>query len=76
MGTPKSSREKTADFRRRQKEKGLRLVQFWVPDVRSPEFLEEARRQCEAINESDRTNEDVRFVEALAEELLESLPDY
>ncbi len=66
MANPKSSREKTADFRRRQKEKGLRLVSFWVPDVRSPEYLEEARRQCEAINNSPRSKEDQDWVDAVS----------
>lgn len=76
MGTPKSSREKTADYRKRQREKGLRLVQFWVPDTRSPEFLEEARRQCEAVNASEGASEDMAFLEALVDDLLQDLPEY
>lgn len=76
MGTPKSSREKAADYRRRQREKGLRLVQFWVPDTRTEEFREEARRQCEAVNSAPTADEDATFVESLAEELLQELPDY
>jgi hypothetical protein len=32
-------------YRARQRTRGLRLVQIWLPDVRSPRFLAEARRQ-------------------------------
>lgn len=75
MGTPKSSREKTADYRRRQREKGLRLVQFWVPDTRSPEFIEEARSAIAAIKACEQSRDDDAFVQALADELLQSLPE-
>ena len=66
MSTAKSSREKTAAYRKRQREKGLRLVQFWVPDTRSPEFLEEARRACEAINAHPSTRFDQEFIDAVS----------
>jgi Zn-dependent M28 family amino/carboxypeptidase len=49
--TPKSSRERTRAKVRTHREKlraqGLRPIQIWVPDVRSPEFAAEA-----AINEA------------------------
>ena len=66
MGTPKSSREKAADYRRRQREKGLRLVQFWVPDTRTEEFREEARRAVEAINAHPQTKFDQEFIDAVS----------
>jgi hypothetical protein len=31
------------------RKKGLRLVQFWVPDTRAPGFAEELARQCREI---------------------------
>lgn len=31
------------------KAQGLRPVQIWVPDIRSPAFKEEARRQSRAV---------------------------
>ena len=42
------TRRKVSEFRRRQREKGLRLVQIWIPDTRTPEFAEEACRQSRA----------------------------
>jgi len=42
---PKSSRDKVRAYRQRQRAKGLRLVQMWVPDTRTPEGASEADRQ-------------------------------
>ena len=41
----KSSRDKVRAYRQRQRAKGLRLVQMWVPDTRTPEGASEADRQ-------------------------------
>jgi len=45
LAGPKSSREKVRAYRQRMRAKGLRLVQMWVPDTRTPEFVAEAHRQ-------------------------------
>lgn len=37
--------------RDRMRARGLRLVQFWVPDTRAPGFAEELARQCRALAE-------------------------
>jgi hypothetical protein len=39
----KSSRNKVREHRARQRARGLRAIQTRVPDVRSPEFVAEAR---------------------------------
>jgi Protein of unknown function (DUF3018) len=36
---------------------GLRPVQIWVPDTRSPGFATECQRQCELIADVERTAE-------------------
>ena len=38
MSEPKPSRLKVWDHRERLRQQGLRPVQIWVPDVRSPAF--------------------------------------
>ena len=43
---------------------GLRPVQIWVPDVRSPDFAAEAHRQSELVAAADRDSDDMDFVEA------------
>ncbi len=37
--------ENVRRYRERMRAKGLRQVQLWVPDTRSPEFAAECRRQ-------------------------------
>jgi len=41
----KSSREKVRAHREKLRRQGLRPIQIWVPDVRSPRFVAEAHRQ-------------------------------
>jgi len=38
---------------------GLRPVQIWVPDTRSPDFAEKCRRQAQALAESDPAGDEV-----------------
>jgi hypothetical protein len=63
----KSSREKVKAHRQRLRKKGLRPVQIWVPDVRSPEFAAEAHRQSLAVARSRHAADDQAFVDAISE---------
>lgn len=54
------------EYRRRMRERGLRPVQVWVPDVRSERFLHEARRQAALVAGADRRSDDQDFVEAIS----------
>jgi hypothetical protein len=47
---------------------GLRPVQIWVPDVRSPGFAAEAHRQSALVAAADRANDGMDFVEAVTED--------
>ena len=66
-GRAKSSRDKVQAHRERLRKKGLRPIQIWVPDVRSPEFAAEARRQSLAVARSPHAAEDQAFVDAISE---------
>ena len=46
--------------------RGYRPVQVWVPDVRSEQFVREARRQAALIARFDRHTDDQDFVEAMS----------
>jgi hypothetical protein len=46
---------------------GLRPIQIWVPDVRSPAFVNEARRQSLAVAHSEHADEDQAFIDAVSE---------
>ena len=48
----KSSRDKVRAHRNRLRQQGLRPIQIWVPDLRSPAFAEEAHRQSMAVARS------------------------
>lgn len=54
------------DHRRRQRAQGLRPIQIWVPDVRAPEFIAEAHRQCALIAASEHEADDQAFVDAVS----------
>jgi hypothetical protein len=52
-----TSAERVKRRRDKMRAEGLRPVQIWVPDTRSPGALEEIRRQCRAIAARDNTPE-------------------
>ncbi|MDZ7886733.1 MAG: antitoxin MazE-like protein [Mycobacterium sp.] len=59
-------RERVSEYRRRMRERGLRPLQVWVPDVRTESFAAEARRQGSLIAAADEHSDDQDFVEAVA----------
>ena len=63
----KSSRDKVREHRARLRRQGLRPIQIWVPDVRSPAFAAEAHRQSLAVARSPHAREDQDFVDAISE---------
>jgi hypothetical protein len=65
------SREKARAYRERMRAKGLRPIQLWVTDTRSPEFAAEAHRQSRMVAESPYAKEDQDFVDAMSEDLFE-----
>jgi hypothetical protein len=64
---PKTSRDKVRAYRERLRAQGLRPIQIWVPDVRSPEFAREAHRQSLAIARSAHAKEDQDFIDAISD---------
>jgi hypothetical protein len=44
----------------------LRPIQIWVPDVHSPAFAAEARRQSRAVARSRHEREDQAFIDAVS----------
>ena len=61
------SRAKVRAQRARLRAQGLRPLQIWVPDTRSPKFAAEARRQSLRAAESPHAAEDQAFVDAISE---------
>jgi hypothetical protein len=63
----KPSRTKVREHRERLRKQGLRPIQIWVPDVRSPAFRSEAHRQSAAIAASADAQADQAFIDAVAD---------
>lgn len=61
-------RDRVNAYRARMRAQGLRPVQIWVPDVRSPTFAAEAHRQSALVAGADRTGDDMDFVEAVSDD--------
>jgi hypothetical protein len=66
-GSGKSSREKVRAHRARLRRQGLRPIQIWVPDVRSPKFRNQAHRQSLAVASSAHEGDDQAFVDSISE---------
>lgn len=64
--TSKTSRDKVRKHRKRLREQGLRPIQIWVPDVTSPAFAKEARRQSRAVARSRYAKQDQDFVDSIS----------
>ena len=60
------SRDKVRAHRQRLRDQGLRPVQIWVPDVRSPGFAAEARRQCLAVAASAQAADDQALIDTIS----------
>lgn len=63
----KSSRDKVSAHRARLRAQGLRPIQIWVPDVRSPKFIKEARRQSRLIAASPTEADDQAFIDSISD---------
>ncbi|MCM5555269.1 antitoxin MazE family protein [Pleomorphomonas sp. NRK KF1] len=64
---PKPSRVKVGEHRARLRAQGLRPIQIWVPDVRSPSFKAEAHRQSQAVADSTQAAADQAFIDAVSD---------
>ena len=64
---PKTSRIKVSEHRARLRAQGLRPIQIWVPDVRSPSFRAEAHRQSLAAATSSSASDDQAFIDAASD---------
>jgi len=64
---PTSSREKVRAHREKLRKQGLRPIQIWVPDVRSPAFKSEAQRQSLVVANSEQERADQEFVDAVSD---------
>jgi len=63
---PMTSRQKVQAHRERLRAQGLRPIQVWVPDTRSPRFAAEASRQSRRVASSRYAAKDQAFIDAIS----------
>ncbi len=66
MPSTHATSNKVAQHRQRLRAAGLRPVQFWVPDTRSPEFVAQVRQQCKSLQGDPAESAVLRFTEEAA----------
>jgi hypothetical protein len=62
-----ATRLKVREHRQRLRAQGMRPIQIWVPDVRSPEFSAEARRQSRLVAQSPQEADSQALIDSVAE---------
>ena len=71
-----SSTERVRKTREAMRAQGLRPVQIWVQDTRSPEFKAEISRQMALVTASDLADQDLLdFMDAALADILEVTPE-
>ncbi len=60
------STDRVRSYRKRMRDRGMRPIQIWVADVRSPEFAAEAHRQSAAVANSVLATEDQAFIDEIS----------
>jgi len=67
MATPQndSSAQRVANYRKRMRARGMRPIQLWVADVRTPGFSAEAHRQSVAVAASQHASDDQTFIDEI-----------
>lgn len=61
-----STSERVRAYRQRMRDRGLRPIQVWVPDVRDPAFASEAHLQSLAVASSTQAVADQAFIESIS----------
>ncbi len=67
MDRKRGSRDKVRAYRERMRARGLRPIQFWVPDTRTTAFHTEAHRQSLAVAQSALARKDQAFIDAISD---------
>ena len=71
---PLTGAERVAKRRAALRAQGLKPRTFWLPDTRTDEFKEMARKSCERLWALEAEDADsMAFVEAMADEVLRDL---
>jgi hypothetical protein len=62
-----------SDYRQRMRKRGLRQVQFWVPDLRDPQAQEDLKEEIDKLRHHPSTADGDTFLDAALAELAAEL---
>ena len=68
--------ERVAKRRAALRARGLKLRQFWVPDLSNPNVLAQLSLEAKEINRLDAESGEMEFLESIRAEVWGSEPDY
>lgn len=71
----KAASAKVSAYRRRLRERKLRPLQIWVPDLSDPEVRERLKEEARRLRDHPSTKEGEAFVEAALADLAEELDE-
>ena len=63
-----NSAQRVKKHRDRLRAEGMRPIQLWVVDVRTPEFAHDARAQAGAVAASQHEADDQAFIDAVSDD--------
>ncbi len=58
---------KVRRHRERLRAQGLRPIQLWVPDTRTPHFRNQAHLQSQAVAQGSQAQDDQGFIDAISD---------
>ena len=64
---PSTSALRVKQHRESLRAKGLRPIQFWLPDTRDPKFIAECRRQSRSLMDDPAEKEILDWMEKIAD---------
>ena len=62
----RTPRGKVRAHRKRLRARGLRSIEFWLPDTRTAAFAAEAHRQSQLVARSQSARQDQEFIDAIS----------
>ena len=69
----RNANAKVSAYRRRLRERKLRPLQIWVPDLRDPDVLADLQAEVRMLKDHPSTREGGAFVEAALSDLADEL---
>jgi hypothetical protein len=64
---PLKAKDRMKRYRSRKQATGMRLIQLWVPDTRSPRFAAEIRRRSRMLKGDPAEAEALEFIDRVAD---------